>query len=65
MGIFRKYSDIDIAVELKDKKLAPEILGKILTKFENSALPYELDVVDLNSIDENFKKLINASLTQL
>lgn len=64
-GIYKEYSDIDIAVDLKDKKLSPEILGKILTEFEDSTLPYEVDVVDLNSVDEDFKKLINASLTEL
>lgn len=64
-GNFKEYSDIDIAVELPDKKLSADILGKILIEFNDSTLPYEVDVVDLNAIDEKFKKLIKETLVIL
>ena len=41
------------------------MLGKILIEFSDSTLPYEVDVIDLNSIDEKFKKLIAKTLVEL
>ena len=64
-GTYKEYSDIDIAVDLNNKKLDTDILGRILIKFQDSTLPYEVDVIDLNSIDEKFKNLIQGSLVEL
>ena len=64
-GTYKEYSDIDIAVDLNNKKLDTDILGRILIKFQDSTLPYEVDVIDLNSIDEKFKNLIQDSLVEL
>ena len=64
-GTYKEYSDIDIAVDLNNKKLDTDILGRILIKFQDSTLPYEVDVIDLNSIDEKFKNLILDSLVEL
>lgn len=33
--------------------------------FENSTLPYEVDIVDLNTISENFKHLIYETLVEI
>ena len=64
-GTNKKYSDIDIAMDLNGKKLDTSILGKILIEFQDSTLPYEVDVVDLNSIDEDFRNLIKKDLVLL
>ena len=64
-GTNKKYSDIDIAIDLNGKKLDTSILGKILIEFQDSTLPYEVDVVDLNSIDEDFRNLIKKDLVLL
>lgn len=64
-GNFKEYSDIDIAVELPNEKLSADVLGKILIEFSDSTLPYEVDVIDLNAIDEKFKNLIQESLVIL
>ncbi len=64
-GNYKEYSDIDIAVKLPDKKLSADILGKILMEFSDSTLPYEVDVIDLNAIDDKFKNLIKNSLAEL
>ncbi len=62
-GTARKYSDIDIAIlsdELdEDKRL------KILFEFENSTLPYQVDVVDLKTVSDDFKSLIGKDLIKL
>lgn len=62
---YKEYSDIDIAVEIPQKKVSANVLGKILIEFSDSTLPYEVDVIDLNSIDEKFKNLIAKTLVEL
>lgn len=64
-GNYKEYSDIDIAVDFKGEKLCENVLDNIILEFENSVLPYEVDVIDLNAIDDNFKKLIKDSLVEL
>lgn len=64
-GTFKEYSDIDIAVDLNGKSIPASVLAKILLAFEDSTLPYEVDVVDLNAIDESFKNIIKDSLIKL
>lgn len=64
-GNYKQYSDIDIAVKLPEEKLSAGILGKILIEFSDSTLPYEVDVVDLNAIDDMFKNLISKSLIEI
>ena len=62
-GTARKYSDIDIAIQSdeldEDKRL------KILFEFENSTLPYQVDVVDLKTVSDDFKALIDKDLIKL
>ena len=36
----------------------------IKSDFENSTFPYEVDVVDLNAIKENFKNIIKDDLIE-
>ena len=64
-GNYKEYSDIDIAVKLGKETLSANVLGKILIEFSDSTLPYEVDVVDLNAIDDKFKNLIKDSLIEL
>ncbi len=62
-GTAKKYSDIDIA--LKSPNLNENILLKIISDFENSTLPYEVDVLDLNNISETFRQHIEQDLTKI
>ncbi len=59
----RQYSDIDIAID------SSELTGAIKTKlafiFENSTIPYEVDIVDLNNISDTFKNIIKQDLIEL
>lgn len=59
----KKYSDIDIALDCQS--LNDKILLNIKNDFENSTLPYEVDVVDLNTISETFKTYIKNDLTEI
>ena len=57
---YKEYSDIDIAIDAinftkKDKT-------RLELEFENSTLPYKVDIVDMNNIKDNFKNLIKNDL---
>ena len=62
-GNFSEYSDLDIAIDspgfTSDQKLKLEL------DFENSTFPYEVDIVDLNNIKQNFKNIIIDDLVLL
>lgn len=64
-GTQKEYSDIDIAVDDKGQKISTDILLKAISEFENSTFPYEVDIIDLNSIEKNFKSLITSDLVEL
>ena len=62
-GKFREYSDVDIAIDCPD--LETSVKTKLEIEFENSTFPYEVDIVDLNNIKENFRNLIQDDLVLL
>lgn len=64
-GTFKKFSDVDIAVDLNNNKLEPEILAQILINFEDSIFPYKVDIIDLNGIDKKFFDYIKNDLIQI
>lgn len=57
-GDFSELSDLDILVKA-DKKIIPELTEK----FDNSYLPYIVNLTDYYSIDEKFYNLIKNDLT--
>lgn len=62
---YREYSDIDLALDDNGKIIPSDVIAKIKADFDNSTLPYEVDIVDLNAISDIFKKSIEASLIEL
>ena len=62
-GTAKKYSDIDIALDCCD--LDERILLKIKNEFNESTIPYEVDIIDLKNISETFKNHINNDLTKI
>jgi len=62
-GRARKYSDIDLAVD--SAELTDKIKSDLEIYFEDSTIPYEIDIVDLNNISEKFKNIISDDLTEL
>lgn len=63
-GKAKQYSDVDIALKSKEK-IDPNKLNKINIELENTTIPYEVDVLDLNSISDNFKNCIEKDLVKL
>lgn len=59
----KQYSDIDIAID--SAELTDKIKSKLEFLFEDSTIPYEIDIVDLNNITQSFKNLIEDDLVEI
>jgi len=55
----KKYSDIDIAIVGKEK-LDWKLIFDIKEEFQESELPFRVDVLDWNAITLEFQKIIEA-----
>ncbi len=53
-------SDLDLALESSDK-LGLQMMANLRYAFEESLLPYKVDVVDLSAIDESFKNIVEKN----
>ncbi len=62
-GRAKQYSDIDLALD--SEELTGEVKSKLEFIFENSTMPYEVDIVDLRKISEKFKNIISKDLVLL
>ena len=63
-GKAKPYSDLDLALDF-GRPITLHEFALLNTEFENSLLPYKVDVVDLWSVDKNFVEIINSSKTTL
>ena len=57
-GRARPYSDLDLVV-VGQGPIDIGILGRMLLDFEDSDLPFTVDVVDWHSADERFRNAIS------
>ncbi len=56
-GTHRQTSDIDLAIEGAGP-LSMAIRAKLELDFSESSLPFRVDVVDLATVDKNFREII-------
>ncbi len=65
-GKSREYSDVDIALQTQDNsEIQFDKLLKIKSVFEDSTFPYKVDIVDLQSLNENFLHIIEKDLKKI
>ena len=55
----RKFSDFDIAIDTGEK-LSFEFLTALKDAFEESDLPYRVDIIDYNNISDKFKNIVDS-----
>ncbi len=55
----KNSSDLDLALE-SESKLDHKIINTLEDAFEDSELPYTVDIIDLNQISSSFKKIVEA-----
>ncbi len=58
-GDFNERSDFDIALAGK-KKLKAKIIWIVKEKFEESTIPYKVELVDFNNVSDSLKKQIQT-----
>src|SRR5579872_4702672 len=56
-GTMKKFSDLDLAID-GDKSLPRSIMTELAFDFEESNLPYKVDIVDLATLGEEFQNII-------
>lgn len=64
-GDAKPFSDLDLAIDDQGKPFPLSIQAAIAYDFEESDLPFKVDIVDLNSIRDSFKKHIAHDLVRL
>lgn len=64
-GMAKTYSDIDLAIALKNDSITLELQASLSDAFTASSLPYKVDIVDLNQINHSFKNHIKKDLKQI
>jgi predicted nucleotidyltransferase len=58
-GRARRYSDLDLAIDA-GRQLTIRDFAELHAAFEESDLPYRVDIVDWRAIDESFRQAIAA-----
>lgn len=62
----RKFSDLDLAISLtNDENVDVNLIYSLKSEFEESDLEWEVDIVDLNQITQNFKQIILKDCIQI
>ncbi|MBU1323418.1 nucleotidyltransferase domain-containing protein [Patescibacteria group bacterium] len=64
IGDNRKWSDIDIGIESK-RKITFEILSRLNEDFDESNLPYAVDVVDFSGTTKQFQAVAKQAVIPL
>ena len=56
-GTAREFSDLDLAV-LGDERMSLGVVAGLREAFQESGLPFKVDIVDWAATDERFRKII-------
>jgi len=59
-GTAKRHSDLDLALEQSGAVLDAQQMGQILDAFEESDLPFKVDVIDWRNTSETFKRCVDA-----
>ena len=60
-GDYQPESDIDLAID-NGKPIGFKVLASLLGEFEETNIPLKVDLIDLNDLDENFKKQVQKEM---
>jgi len=56
----KKYSDLDLVIIGKEK-LSGNVMHSLINDFQESDLPFRVDVMDWNTISKEFQKVIEKN----
>ena len=60
-----KFSDVDIALDCHGKPVTDTIKPRLTIQFENSILPYPVDIIDINSVSPVFKAKVEKDFVKI
>lgn len=60
----KPFSDLDLAFDF-GRPISLEELANLKFAFEESTLPFSVDLVDLHAVDTSFKKIILSEMKEL
>lgn len=63
-GDFTKASDLDILIK-SENEIPISIMEEITLKFNESKIPYIVNLSDFNKMDKDFYKLIESNLVEI
>lgn len=63
-GTHKKFSDLDVCFD-RGAPLPDAEVSLMREKFQNSDLPYKVDLIDYHDVSEDFRKLIRNSSIEL
>lgn len=50
------FADVDVGIE--NANIKPKEMNNMIEDFEESNIPYKIDLVDFSKVDKNFKKKV-------
>ena len=60
-GTARQFSDLDLLLNCNNKPIPYQIKLQLIEAFDESMLPYKVDLIDFNDISESFKRHISTN----
>lgn len=63
-GNAKKYSDLDLAIDL-GKPISLDLMAILVSDFEESILPYKVDIIDWTQISDTFRSKIQSQCVAL
>lgn len=60
----KEFSDLDLSI-MGDKMIGASKMAELREAFQESALPFKVDIVDWAATDEHFRKVIEQSAVVL
>jgi type I restriction enzyme S subunit len=64
MGNAHKFSDVDIGIK-GDRPIEYSVITRLVDDFEESDLPFRVDVVDFSKTDEKFRSVAEKATIPL
>ena len=59
-GKAKPYSDLDLAVK-GTAAVTPDAMSDLIDAFQESDLPFRVDIIDWNTISDEFRQIIESS----
>jgi nucleotidyltransferase substrate binding protein (TIGR01987 family) len=60
-----RYSDFDLAIDYKGSPMPEMLKASMLCAFEESVFPYTVDIIDVNGVSAEFRKIIEKDFVQI